>query len=337
MSSGSRKNMLNNALLVYIMAINLGAYSHFASNVSVTPLVIAPIAFLVVQFVMIQIWKNSPEGFRMNEDRATHERIIFSLCFLVAGYDLSFVFNAFNPSIPSQHSLSFFVSLFLILLGNSFGKTTRNFAIGILTPWTLGSEDVWRNTHRVAGKLLVASGFFTLFFVKWKHCLELNSVLLSANVTYCAFYSYRNRKVQTSSQNQNVVEDSMFKSFFVFCALIVTTAIVASIKHLSIGNLISGSAAISALVGILLPAAMIGKQRFLSALCGTSWDDARILIRGVALVGSITFLLSVAAVMVAPPQAYNPIYPGLLTLLYCAICIAHLSIVSRRVPTPSLT
>jgi immunity protein, SdpI family len=38
------------------------------------------------------------------------------------------------------------------------GKLTKNFLIGIRTPWTLTSDEVWLRTHRLAGKLNVLAG-----------------------------------------------------------------------------------------------------------------------------------------------------------------------------------
>jgi uncharacterized membrane protein len=32
------------------------------------------------------------------------------------------------------------------------------YMVGIRTPWTLASEEVWIKTHRLGGKLMVASG-----------------------------------------------------------------------------------------------------------------------------------------------------------------------------------
>jgi uncharacterized membrane protein len=46
------------------------------------------------------------------------------------------------------------------VIGNLLGKVTRNFFVGIRTPWTLASEEVWYRTHRLAGKLFVAAGVF---------------------------------------------------------------------------------------------------------------------------------------------------------------------------------
>jgi uncharacterized membrane protein len=48
--------------------------------------------------------------------------------------------------------------LFFALLGNVLGKVRRNFWMGVRTPWTLASETVWNQTHRLAAWLFVAFG-----------------------------------------------------------------------------------------------------------------------------------------------------------------------------------
>jgi len=50
------------------------------------------------------------------------------------------------------------IFLFLALLGNVLGKVRRNFYIGIRVPWTLASDRVWNDTHRLAAWLLVVAG-----------------------------------------------------------------------------------------------------------------------------------------------------------------------------------
>lgn len=46
----------------------------------------------------------------------------------------------------------------LILIGNQLGKSRSMYLIGLRTPWTLASEEVWIRTHRLAGKLMVGGG-----------------------------------------------------------------------------------------------------------------------------------------------------------------------------------
>jgi len=50
----------------------------------------------------------------------------------------------------------------LVLIGNQLGKSRSMYLIGMRTPWTLASEDVWIRTHRLAGKLMVAGGLLIL-------------------------------------------------------------------------------------------------------------------------------------------------------------------------------
>jgi uncharacterized membrane protein len=44
------------------------------------------------------------------------------------------------------------------VLGNYFQAVRPNYFIGIKTPWTLENENVWKATHRLAGKLWMAGG-----------------------------------------------------------------------------------------------------------------------------------------------------------------------------------
>jgi uncharacterized membrane protein len=60
--------------------------------------------------------------------------------------------NAVNQYIPGL------VGLLFVVLGNFMGKLTQNYFIGIRTPWTLSSKEVWFKTHRLAGRLFVVCG-----------------------------------------------------------------------------------------------------------------------------------------------------------------------------------
>jgi len=47
-------------------------------------------------------------------------------------------------------------------LSRELGKVRRNFYVGVRTPWTLASERVWNDTHRLAAKLFVGAGIIGL-------------------------------------------------------------------------------------------------------------------------------------------------------------------------------
>lgn len=50
------------------------------------------------------------------------------------------------------------LGLLLVALGNYLPRVRSNWWIGIRTPWTLDNERVWRETHRVGGRLFVLGG-----------------------------------------------------------------------------------------------------------------------------------------------------------------------------------
>ncbi len=50
----------------------------------------------------------------------------------------------------------------MAMAGNLLGKIRRNFFMGIRTPWTLASEQVWYATHRLAAKTVTAGGVLGL-------------------------------------------------------------------------------------------------------------------------------------------------------------------------------
>lgn len=50
------------------------------------------------------------------------------------------------------------VSLLIALIGNVMGQVRHNYFVGIRTPWTLASEEVWRRTHRASARVWVAAG-----------------------------------------------------------------------------------------------------------------------------------------------------------------------------------
>lgn len=54
-------------------------------------------------------------------------------------------------------------SLLLILIGNVMGRFKHNYFVGIKTPWTLASEEVWRKTHRMAAPVWVIGGIINMF------------------------------------------------------------------------------------------------------------------------------------------------------------------------------
>jgi uncharacterized membrane protein len=50
------------------------------------------------------------------------------------------------------------IGLLFVAMGNYLPRIRSNWWMGIRTPWTLESETVWRETHRLGGRCFVAGG-----------------------------------------------------------------------------------------------------------------------------------------------------------------------------------
>jgi uncharacterized membrane protein len=93
------------------------------------------------------------------------------------------------------------VLLTFLVLGNYLGTFRPSYFIGIRTPWTLADDDVWRATHRNAGRIMVvgALGFLGLqFFLTGESLMTGLLAFLAASFAWSCLYSYllsRSRKV----------------------------------------------------------------------------------------------------------------------------------------------
>ncbi|QJW89397.1 DUF1648 domain-containing protein [Spirosoma taeanense] len=60
-----------------------------------------------------------------------------------------------------QTLLMALVGLMIAGIGNYLTTVKPNWFVGIRTPWTLESETVWRRTHQLGGRLMVAGGLLS--------------------------------------------------------------------------------------------------------------------------------------------------------------------------------
>lgn len=65
---------------------------------------------------------------------------------------------AFHWQVAPVRLLIVGMGALFIAMGNQFGKSRPMRLIGIRTPWTLASPDIWIATHRLGGKLFVVAG-----------------------------------------------------------------------------------------------------------------------------------------------------------------------------------
>jgi uncharacterized membrane protein len=83
------------------------------------------------------------------------------LAVLVAIYAATGLFNL-GYSVKIGLFVPFLIGLLFILMGNYMGKIKNNWFMGIRTPWTLSSENVWNKTHRFGGRAFMLFGLLLM-------------------------------------------------------------------------------------------------------------------------------------------------------------------------------
>jgi uncharacterized membrane protein len=84
------------------------------------------------------------------------------------------------------------MGLFLAALGNYLPRIRSNWWLGIRTPWTLESERVWRETHRVGGRMFVGAGLLAAIagFLPDPFCPAIPIAALAVATLVSVAYSY---------------------------------------------------------------------------------------------------------------------------------------------------
>lgn len=126
---------------------------------------------------------------------------VFSL--LVASFVIFFISMQWGVTAVALGLPLNMVSLLKILLGVIFlimgilmGKIRFNSLMGIRTPWTLASEEVWDRTHRMGSWAFFFLGIWTLMLIFVPGILDyifLFTAVLGV-VGYLFYYSYREFK-----------------------------------------------------------------------------------------------------------------------------------------------
>lgn len=92
---------------------------------------------------------------------------IFILCFVLflAYLYVLTLLAGLGVKIDMNRMLMPAFGLFFIFVGSMVRHAKRNYMIGIRTPWTLHSDVVWDQTHRVGGIAFIVAGAFTMLTV----------------------------------------------------------------------------------------------------------------------------------------------------------------------------
>lgn len=156
-------------------------------------LFLLPLSNLAVYLLLLVVPHLDPRRENYEKFQGTYQRIrflvhlffFFMFCLTVAaalGYGVNLILWIYVG-----------VCLLIILLGNMMGRVRHNYFVGIKLPWTLANEEVWRRTHQVGAKAMVAGGLLALvgvFFTTGVVRVVVVMVCILLPFLFATIYSY---------------------------------------------------------------------------------------------------------------------------------------------------
>ena len=120
------------------------------------PLAVMPIAALVLSAVFAGLARAEPRRENLILSRLPYAMrwigavVIVAIVHLWIVYTLVTTVRGAAPIDPTPLRVRPGLGATIALAGGQLGKLRSNFMIGIRTPWTLASDQVWERTHRLA-------------------------------------------------------------------------------------------------------------------------------------------------------------------------------------------
>jgi uncharacterized membrane protein len=173
---------------------------------------ILPLSAILVFVVMRLIPVISPKGFRTDKFMDVIDVFTVTLVGFMCGVAVLVLLEANGQDIRINEMIFTGVGLLFIVLGNYMGKVRKNFFIGIRTPWTLASDEVWSRTHRLGGKVLILIGLFMILnsFVRFSERWLIAAIVVVALIPVVYSYViYRKIEGFTPDDEDEPVDESL--------------------------------------------------------------------------------------------------------------------------------
>jgi len=151
---------------------------------------VLPLLLLGICAALSILPRISSKGFGMEQFRRAFEQIVFAIALFFFAIEVLALLVARGSQISMGRAVFTIVGALFVALGNFMGKLTKNFFVGVRTPWTLASDEVWLRTHRLAGKLFVLAGIAVAILALLGTNAVVEVVLLVVAGAIPVVYSY---------------------------------------------------------------------------------------------------------------------------------------------------
>jgi uncharacterized membrane protein len=151
---------------------------------------IMPAMALLTFVIMKVIPVISPKGFRTDKFSDVIGVLQVTLVGFMSMVSILVLLEARGLDVRINEMIIAGVGLLFLIIGNYLGKVRKNFFIGIRTPWTLASDEVWNRTHRIGGRLFIASGVIFWVGALLRLPLSWTVIVAVSLVLYPVVYSF---------------------------------------------------------------------------------------------------------------------------------------------------
>lgn len=176
--------------------------SHWNAAGEVDDWIAMPWGALIIPLVTAPMWlmfavlpSISPKGFRLDVARKAYDVIWFVMILFMGAVQLTTYREALGRGGPGMEQIiPLMTGGLFILIGNYLNKFPRNFFVGIRTPWTLASEEVWNRTHRLGSWVFMLAGLLialTAFLPNAMNAMIAAVVLVALLPVAYSFWLYR--------------------------------------------------------------------------------------------------------------------------------------------------
>ncbi|SMG48239.1 Uncharacterized membrane protein [Marivirga sericea] len=158
---------------------------------------------VLVYFLLLIVPKIDPKN-KLQRMGGKYDSIRFLVTTFVSILALFIIYSANNESVTNPNYILLGIGLLYFILGNYFKTLKANYFIGIRTPWTLENEEVWKATHKLAGKMWFVGGILVvlscLIFEKQMNFIVFMSItiIISLVPVIYSYLKFRKLKNQLS-------------------------------------------------------------------------------------------------------------------------------------------
>ena len=147
-----------------------GEIDRYGSKMELLLIILLP---LIIYIVFLVIPKIDPKN-KLNKMGNKYQVIKAIMVTFLAVLAIFIIYSAKNHAVTNPNYIMLMIGILFIILGNYFKTIKANYFIGIRTPWTLENETVWKETHKLGGKMWFVGGF----------AIVLSSLIFSSKLNF---------------------------------------------------------------------------------------------------------------------------------------------------------